>query len=85
MITSIFSVYDNKTAAYLPPFYMPTKPAAIRAISDAVNNMEHAFHKHAADYSLFFFGTFCDQSAKYDLVETPVHLAGLHELQSKET
>lgn len=85
MITSIFSVYDSKTAAYLPPFYMPTKPAAMRAISDAVQTPDHQFFKHAADYNLYFLGTFCDNTCKFDIEATPINLCSLLELQSQET
>ena len=84
MITSIFSVYDSKTAAYLPPFYMPTKPAAIRAISDAVNNPDHVFFKHAADYHLYYLGEFNDQNCGFKIEEAPMNLCGLHEIQSQE-
>jgi len=80
MITSIFSVYDTKTAAYLPPFYMPTKPSAIRAISDAVTDPKHAFNAHAADYALFYLGTFNDTDGKFDMEKQPINLCGLHEL-----
>lgn len=84
MITSIFSVYDSKTSAYLPPFYMTTRPAAMRAIADAVSDPDHTFHRHAADYALFFLGTFCDNTAKFDMESSPVNLCGLHELASQE-
>jgi len=84
MITQIFSVYDSKTAAYLPPFYMVSKPAAIRAITDAVTDQEHMFFKHAEDYALFFLGSWADDTAKYDLLETPMHLCALHELKHQE-
>lgn len=80
MITSIFSVYDSKTAAYLPPFFMVTKPAAMRAIADAVADPDHTFYRHAEDYSLFFLGTFCDNTGKIDMETAPVNLCGLHEL-----
>ncbi len=82
MITSMFSVYDSKTAAYLPPFYMATKPAAIRAISDAMADENHAFAKHPEDYSLFFLGTYDDTHAKFALEETPQALCVLVELIS---
>lgn len=85
MKTMLFSVYDSKTSAYMAPFFMLTKPAAIRAITDAVNSPDHAFYKHAADYSLFFLGSFDDVNASFDLPASPIHLCGLHELQIAHT
>ena len=80
MITSIFSVYDSKTAAYLPPFFHPTKPSAIRALTDATNSTDHQFNKHAADYALFFLGTFDDLNCQFDLQKAPLLLCSLNEL-----
>ena len=84
MKTGIFTVYDTKTAAYLPPFFMQTKPAAIRAITDCVNDPEHQFAKHPEDYILFYLGMFDDQNALYVMEQTPVSLAGCHELKSQD-
>ncbi len=84
MITSIFSVYDSKTAAYLTPFFMLTKPAAIRALTDAVNSAEHQFFKHAADYNLYYLGQFDDATCTFGIEESPINLCSLLELQSKE-
>lgn len=76
----IFSIYDSKTAAYLQPFFMQTKPAAIRAISDTLSDPNHQFAKHPEDYTLFYLGTFEDQHSKFDLEETPVSLCVCIEL-----
>lgn len=81
----IFTVYDSKTSAYMTPFFMQTKPAAIRALADAVNNPEHGFQKHSEDYSLFYLGEFDDVDASIASTTTPIHLCGLHELKSAHT
>lgn len=84
MLSQVFTIYDSKIAAYLPPFFMQTKPAAIRAISDCMMDATHQFAAHPEDYTLFYLGTFDDQTAKYATEETPVSLAVLIELMPKQ-
>ena len=64
MIFKIFSSYDEKTEAFLPPFYLPTIEAAKRHFGDAVNNPETSIHLHPGDYSLFSLGTFDDETGE---------------------
>jgi len=80
----MFSIYDSKIEAYLQPFFMPTKGAAIRAITDTLDDREHMFAKHPEDYTLFHLGTFEDGTAVFDIQSTPLALAGLHELVNPE-
>jgi hypothetical protein len=63
MIHKIFTVYDQKAAAYLPPFYMHRTEMALRVFSDCINSNDHQFGKHPADYSIFELGTFDDEKA----------------------
>jgi len=53
-----FSVYDSKAKAFIQPFYAPNAAVASRMISDAVEQRDHMFHKHAADYTLYQIGEF---------------------------
>ena len=59
----IFSVYDQKAEAYLPPFFIPNAAMAQRTFSEAVNSPSHQFGKHPADYTLIELGTFDDGKA----------------------
>jgi len=63
MITKIYTVYDSKAEAYLPPFYAPTDGSALRSFETAANTPDHEFNKYSADYTLFHLGTFDDQTA----------------------
>jgi hypothetical protein len=54
----IYSVYDSKAEAYLPPFFLPTKAAALRAFGDAALDPKHQFAAHPEDYTLFELGTY---------------------------
>lgn len=67
MLLKLFTVYDSKAEAYLPPFYLSTRGQAIRAFSDSVNDPNHAFNRHPADYTLFMIGEFDDQNASFNL------------------
>lgn len=62
MILKIFTVYDQKAKAFLPPFFMAQRPAAERAFSDCVNDDTHQFGKHPEDYTLMEIGEFNDES-----------------------
>lgn len=56
----VFSIFDVKAQAYLPPFYMPETAMAIRVFSDCVNSGDHQFGKHPGDYTLFEMGVWDD-------------------------
>ena len=54
---NIFSVYDEKAQAFLPPFFLPEVGMATRIFGDCVNSDEHQFGKHPTDYTLFHLGS----------------------------
>ncbi len=56
----IFSIFDSKAGAYLPPFCLGQTAMALRVFSDCVNSGDHQFGKHPGDYTLFELGTFDD-------------------------
>lgn len=62
MILKIFSVYDSKAKAHLPPFFLPEEGMAIRTFKDCINSKEHQFGAHPEDYTLKQIGTFDDSS-----------------------
>ena len=66
MIHCIFSVYDAKAEAYLPPFILPKTEMAQRVFSDCVNSEDHQFGRHPADYTLFHLGTFDDITGEFE-------------------
>lgn len=74
MLLHIFTVFDSKAEAYLPPFYMGTKAQAVRAFTDSANDPNHAFHKHPDDYTLFNLGKFDDATAQVHMLKTPVSM-----------
>ena len=49
----VFAVYDEKAKAYLTPFFLPEAGMAKRTFGDCVNDPQHQFGLHPADYTLF--------------------------------
>lgn len=68
MITSMFSIFDSKAAAYGTPFFVPREAAAIRAFSDLANNKESSVGLHPEDYTLYHIGDFDDELATFKAV-----------------
>ncbi len=71
MILQVFSVFDVKAEAYLPPFFMKTKGEAIRAFSASCNDPESMFSKYPLDYTLMAIGTFDDSSGVISGLKVP--------------
>lgn len=65
MIHKIYTIYDEKAEAYLPPFFLPNDAMAIRTFSDCVQSPEHQFGKHPSDYTLMSSGHFDDLSGEF--------------------
>lgn len=82
MIHKVYSVRDAKVEAFLQPFFSPTMGAAIRSLSEAVNDPKHEFSRHAADYSLYALGEF-DDSTGYLTPIDPVLVVPCKELINK--
>lgn len=78
----MFSVYDEKAKAYLPPFILPEIGMATRTFGDCVNNEEHQFGTHPQDYTLFEIAVFDDESA--DLVSDKKTIANGVELVEEQ-
>lgn len=82
MIKKVFSICDEKAHAWLQPFFFETTGLAIRAITDCVNDPNHSFNRHAADYTLFQIAQFDDHTAEFE--EVKICLGNLVEFKNKE-
>lgn len=85
MMHKLFAVRDSKAEAYLQPFFSQTLGTALRAITDATNDLQHVFHRYAEDYDLYLLGEFDDETAKFNLRETPEHVTKLVHLITPAT
>lgn len=79
MILKMFVIYDSKAEAYLPPFFVKSKGEAIRAIQSLIEDPQHNFHKYAEDFTLFEAGSWNDENAKFNLLNTPHSLGKFNE------
>lgn len=82
MKSEIFAVYDAAVQAYHQPFFSPTKGAAVRALSDALQDPASTFAKHAEDYTLFILGTWDDTDGSIEC-HPPEPILGLASLVLK--
>lgn len=82
MMLGIYSVFDSKAAAFLPPFFVHNDAIAQRAFSEGANDPTHPFFKHPADYTLFRIGDFNDTTGQVVALDVNVNLG--HSAQYKE-
>ncbi|AXL15407.1 nonstructural protein [Microviridae sp.] len=52
----VFSIYDSKAEAYLPPFLAPAPGVALRIVTNAASDPKSDFHRYGDDYTLFHIG-----------------------------
>lgn len=83
MKKKVFTVYDDKSEAYLQPFFLDTIGQATRAITDCVNDLNHQFGRHPADYSLFLLGEFDESTAEFS--QDKKSLGSLVEFKTQES
>jgi len=77
----MYTIRDSKVEAYMNPFTVPTKGAALRMVTDIVNDRGHTFNKHPEDYILFELGEFDDNTGEIHLHQHPEVIIKLIELQ----
>jgi len=77
-----FAIKDEKTGAFLSPFFVRHKPDALRSLSRVVNDPDNNLCRFAADYSLWVVGIFDDQTG--NLVPEISHELNLVSLKTLE-
>ena len=86
MLLQVFTVFDSKAEAYLPPFYESAIGSAVRSFADTANNPEHSFNKHSSDYTLFHLGSYDDSTAIFEFHEAkiPLGMASEHIINGEQ-
>ncbi len=74
MKLEIYSVYDSKAEAYLPPFFLANDGMATRIFESCANDSKHQFGAFPADYTLFRIGSFQDETAIITTSKTHTNL-----------
>lgn len=84
MIMQIFAVKDKQVDAFLQPFFSPTVGSALRSLMEVVNDSNHTFSKHSADYVLYALGSFDDTNGRLDPIAIPDPIVNLSDLVKPE-
>lgn len=79
----MFTVYDSKAEAFLPPFFMRSRGEAIRAWESEVNNEQSNFCRFPSDFTLFEIGMFDDSNGSVTMYESKVSLGVAVEFKKK--
>lgn len=58
----MYSIYDSKSESYQQPVFAQTRGVVIRSLSQACADVNHDFHKFAADFTLFEIGEFDERT-----------------------
>jgi hypothetical protein len=65
MRLKVYTVHDKAVGAFLQPFFSRSKGEAIRSFTEACNDANSQFNKHAGDYVLFELGEYDDGSSLF--------------------
>lgn len=74
MILKMFSVFDQKALAFMPPFSTPRTEQAIRSFTECANDPAHGFCRSPQDYTLYELGSFNDETAIVTMLPQPLCL-----------
>lgn len=70
----MFSVYDSKAEAYLPPFVANTEAVAIRMVAASTLDPNSDMHRFGADYTLFHIGEWDEDAGLVALNDAHINL-----------
>ena len=71
----MFTIFDVKAQAYLPPWFLPETAMALRTFADCCNSSTHQFGAHPEDYYLYEIATFDNTTAEIDVYKAPKIIA----------
>ncbi|AXL15240.1 nonstructural protein [Microviridae sp.] len=84
MIHQMFTVLDDKAAAYIQPFFAPTIEHAKRTFKDTCNDTDHAFYRNPDDYTLVHIGEYDDNSACLHPLDKPTTIITAREYRNTQ-
>lgn len=80
MKLNIYSIYDRKAGAYLPPFTFRSHAEAIRAIQQTAVSKESNLGKYPEDFTLRLLGEFDDDTGGIEAQFSPTTVAEVNDL-----
>lgn len=69
-----FSIRDQKSQIFHPPFFKSTHGEAERDFRTTVNDAKTMISMYPDDFDLYFVGEYDDNTGKFLAVDTPQHL-----------
>lgn len=75
MLTRAYSVYDNKALIYNRPFFEATDGAALRSFQELANDLNTSVGRYPTDFSLWWVGTYDDQTGQFVPTVPLTHVA----------
>lgn len=84
MLIHAYTVFDNKTLTYSPPFFQPAHGAAVRMFSDLAQDTNTTIGRHPTDYALFCIGVFDDQTGFIKALDQREHIVDAMSLLPKQ-
>lgn len=70
----VFTVFDSKVGAYLPPLFMKSKGEFLRGFAEASNDVKSNIGKYPEDFFAFELGSWDEVKCSFDLHAAPVSL-----------
>lgn len=69
----VLAVLDGAAEAYGRPVFVSARGLAVRSFTDEVNRRseDNAMNTHPADYTLWYMGTFNEQSGEWRMLDKP--------------
>lgn len=61
----VVAVSDRAVGAFMNPFTVPSRGAAVRAFSDEVNRADSEMNKHPEDYELHYLSEWDDETGSF--------------------
>lgn len=62
MNINVYSIFDTKAKVYQKPFFLMNDDVCIRAVKQAVNDVNTEIHHNPEDFIVFQVGMFDDQT-----------------------
>jgi hypothetical protein len=85
MKINIYAVYDAKAEAFGKPLFFNTHGLAKRSFYEACQHAESEFQKYPHDYSLYYIGTYNEESAEVSAVPTKQLYTALEAINQTNT
>lgn len=79
MQKNLYSVRDEKTVAFFPPFLASNHGEALRTFSDLCKNVDTLMARYPGDFALYHLATFDDQSGSVVGLSLPVQIGSASE------